>query len=201
MKIFSSWQKNKLQAELESSDQPAPKESFWDLIKFSLFLIAIIIPFRMFVAQPFIVSGASMDPTFHEGDYLIVDELSYFLREPKRGEVIIFSNPTNESQFFIKRVIALPGETVSVDNDQVRVFTNQEQIILDEPYLGSTGNRNKTLTLGEDEYFVMGDNRAVSYDSRMWGPLKSEMVKGRALFRLFPPKVISYLPGHYEFEK
>ena len=177
------------------------KESLWDLIKFALILILIIVPFRMFVAQPFIVNGASMDPTFHEGDYLIVDELSYLLREPKRGEVIIFNNPANETQYFIKRVIGLPGETVQVQGNQVKVLDGEEQIVLDEPYLGSNGDRTKTLTLGEDEFFVMGDNRQVSYDSRMWGPLKEDKVRGRAFLRLFPPTVISYLPGNYEFEK
>lgn len=182
------------------TETPPKKESLWDLIKFALLLIVIIVPFRMFVAQPFIVNGASMDPTFHEGDYLIVDELSYLLREPERGEVVIFSNPINPSQYFIKRIIGLPGETVSVRGDRVEVENSQSQVVLDEPYLGSHGNRAKTLTLGEGEYFVMGDNREVSYDSRMWGPLKEEMLKGRAFLRLFPPKVISYLPGNYEFE-
>jgi len=142
-----------------------------------------------------------MDPTFHEGDYLIVDELSYSLREPKRGEVVIFSNPANQSQYFIKRIIGLPGETVYVHGNQVKIINNKKQLVLEEPYLGSASDHVKSLILGPDEYFVMGDNRAVSYDSRMWGPLKGELVKGRAFLRLFPPKVISYLPGHYEFEK
>ncbi|HPV33582.1 MAG TPA: signal peptidase I [Candidatus Paceibacterota bacterium] len=193
--------KNTQPTDQEQKIETAPKEeSLWDLIKFAFILIAIIVPFRMFVAQPFIVNGASMDPTFHEGDYLIVDELSYFLREPKRGEVAIFSNPANPSQYFIKRIIGLPGETVSVHGNRVEVKNDKGQLVLEEPYLGSSSNRDRTSTLGQDEYFVMGDNREVSYDSRMWGPLKEEMLKGRAFLRLFPPKVISYLPGNYEFE-
>lgn len=177
------------------------KESFWDLIRFAILLIVIIVPFRMYIAQPFIVDGASMDQTFHEGDYLIVDEISYSLRQPERGEVIIFKNPTNPSQYFIKRVVGLPGETVRVRGDRVEITSsNNEKIILDEPYLGSSGSRTATQALDDDEYFVMGDNRSVSYDSRMWGPLKENMIKGRAFLRLFPPKVISYLPGNYEFE-
>jgi len=177
------------------------KESFWDLIKFAILLTVIVVPFRMYIAQPFIVDGASMDETFHEGDYLIVDEISYSLRNPERGEVIIFKNPTNLSQYFIKRIIGLPGETVKVRQNRVEITTlDGKKITLGEPYLGSNGNRFATQTLESDEYFVMGDNRSVSYDSRMWGPLKENLIKGRAFLRLFPPKTISYLPGDYNFE-
>ncbi len=154
----------------------------------------------MYVAQPFIVHGSSMDNTFKENDYLIVDEISYLFRGPERGEVIIFKNPINQSQYFIKRVIGLPGETVVVHNGQTTVTTVAgQQLKLTENYLGSANTIDAYRKLGPNEYFTMGDNRAVSWDSRFWGPVPGNLIKGRALLRLFPPQKISYLPGEASY--
>lgn len=181
-------------------ENPKKPDSWWEAIKFAIVLAIIIIPFRMYVAQPFIVHGSSMDNTFKENDYLIIDEISYQFRDPARGEVIVFKNPINKSQYFIKRVIGLPGEMVSVRNGQTTITTTDgKQLKLTENYLGSTNETAAFRKLGPNEYFTMGDNRAVSWDSRFWGALPREMIKGRALLRLFPPQKISYLPGEANY--
>lgn len=143
--------------------------SFWDFLGYVALAAAIVIPVRLWIGQPFIVSGDSMDPTFYNGDYLIVDEFSYHFRAPDKNEVIVFRYPEDPSKFFIKRVIGLPGETV---------YYNGNQIIL-----------------GERQYFVVGDNRAVSSDSRLWGPLDERYVVGRAFLRLWPLNGLDLLPG------
>lgn len=170
---------------------------FTELLKFALVAIVIVVPVRLFVAQPFIVSGASMDPTFYNGQYLIVDELSYRLNDPARGDVIIFRYPKDPSQFFIKRVIGLPGETVHVRGYSVSITkADGTELTLDEPYIVNDGNGgNFTATLKEEEYFVMGDNRPESSDSRLWGVLPRENIVGRAFLRLLPIQSASLLPG------
>lgn len=170
---------------------------FTELLKFALIAVVIVVPVRLFIAQPFIVSGASMDPTFHNGQYLIVDELTYRFNDPKRGDVVIFKYPKDPKQFFIKRLIGLPGETVQVSQDGVTITTkNGETFELDELYIVNHGNgKGTTVTLDEDEYFVMGDNRPESSDSRLWGTLPRENIVGRAFLRLLPIEKVSLLPG------
>jgi len=173
------------------------EESWWDIIKFAVITLAIIIPIRMYVAQPFIVSGESMFPTFHDKEYLIVDEISYAFHTPARGDVVIFHYPDDPSKFFIKRIIGLPGETVTINNGEVYITKNGKKTELIEPYLKQQTFKNVTTKLETDQYFAMGDNRAVSFDSRYWGPLNIKFIRGRALFRLFPPTKLSYLPGGF----
>jgi len=170
---------------------------FTELLKFALVAVVIVVPVRLFIAQPFIVSGASMDPTFHNGQYLIVDELSYRFDEPNRGDVVIFKYPKDPSQFFIKRIIGLPGETVRVTPNSVTITkTDDNTLELDEPYLVNEGNGSGiTETLNDGEYFVMGDNRPESSDSRIWGVLPRENIVGRAFLRLLPIEDINLLPG------
>ncbi len=141
-----------------------------------------------------------MVPTFEDGQYLIVDELSYHLRTPRRGEVAIFRYPKDERKFFIKRVIGLPGETVTVSGQKVTVATaSGETIILDEPYLNpdSTININLSRKLSQGEFFVMGDNRGESLDSRVWGPVPLKLMKGRVIARLLPLAQAEILPGKF----
>jgi signal peptidase I len=177
--------------------------------------VIIVLPVRIFIAQPFIVSGASMDNSFAGGNYLIIDELSYRFEAPKRGDVIVFKVPEealvlshyalDKTVFFIKRVIGLPGETIEIDGDKVTIFNteNPKGLVLSEPYVYIDKLSpyytvvNKKITLGADEYFVMGDNRHNSSDSRFWGTLKKENIKGRAFVRLFPFTQISLFPGEY----
>lgn len=174
-----------------------------EIVRFSIIAILIVIPIRMFIAQPFIVSGASMDNTFHSGEYLIVDQVSYYFEKPSRGDVIVFRYPRDPSKFFIKRVIGLPGDTITIENSVVTIAneTNPEGIILEEDYIKSMAPAPKMIeTLGEREYFVMGDNRDQSSDSRSWGVLQEERIVGRAFVRLFPPSVVDYLPGAVKAE-
>jgi signal peptidase I len=177
----------------EPSQQP-PQENFWkDLIKFAITAGVIIISVRAFIAEPFIVSGASMDPTFASGQYLIVDELSYHFKTPARGDVVIFKYPKNQSVYFIKRIIGLPGETVSSQDGVISITDSNgsETKTLPETYL--TADRKSldsfTETLGSTEYFVMGDNRNQSSDSRAWGPLDRGLIVGRPVLRLMPPSI------------
>jgi len=163
----------------------------WELIKIAVIAFIIVAPIRYFLFQPFIVSGASMDPNFATGDYLIIDEISYRFSEPQRGDVVIFDAgfiPNYSGQRFIKRIIGLPGETVEVKNGQVGITKDEKTTVLDEQYLPSdlkTYSDTKTV-LDQDQYFVMGDNRAQSYDSRMWGVVQKNYIIGKAALRLLP---------------
>jgi signal peptidase I len=170
---------------------------FTELLKFALVALVIVVPVRFFVAQPFIVSGASMDPTFKTGQYLIVDELSYRFGAPARGQVIIFRYPKDPTQYFIKRIVGLPGETVQIQNGDVYIKeTSGKTIKLDESYVTNKGNgADMSVTLPAGEYFVMGDNRPESSDSRSWGLLPRENIIGHAFVRLLPFQNISLFPG------
>lgn len=171
-----------------------------EILRFALLAIIIVVPLRMFIAQPFIVSGASMDDTFQNGQYLIVDQVSYYFNDPARGDVVIFRYPRDPSKFFIKRVIGLPGDTVTIEDAVVSITNeaNSEGFILDEPYIKSMATASPlTEVLGPREYFVMGDNRDQSSDSRVWGVLQAERIIGRAWLRLFPPGQADYLPGQF----
>lgn len=178
-------------------------ESAWDLIKFAAIALAIVIPIRMFVAQPFVVSGDSMFPTFHNGEYLIVDELSYIIKGPHRGDVVIFRYPNDPSRFFIKRIIGMPNEKI-IMKDGIVSITNAENpkgFTLTEPYIDEKFSSTDIYTTGPDEYFVMGDNRNRSSDSRIWGLLPRKLMVGRAFLRLLPINNIDYLPGAYAESK
>ncbi len=163
----------------------------WDLFKILLFAALIIVPFRMFVAEPFVVAGSSMVPNFHNHDYLIVDRLSYLKGNPQRGDVIVLKFPKDTSQFFIKRIIGLPGETVKIQQGFVWV-TNKEHpegFKLNEGYLPAaiqTLGRSDPETLGSDEFFVLGDNRNASSDSRVWGILPRDDIVGKVWSRVYP---------------
>ncbi|MCD6429455.1 signal peptidase I [bacterium] len=171
----------------------------WELIKIFLIALLIVIPIREFVFQPFFVRGQSMEPTLHDFDYLIVDELSYRLHQPQRGDVVVFKSPTNPQQRFIKRIIGLPGETVIIRDGKVIIEKDNKSFVLDESsYLSpniSTPGETK-VHLGEDEYFVMGDNREKSYDSRSFGPIHKEDIIGRLAFRIWPLPVLAHAPAY-----
>ncbi len=178
-------------------DVPMKKpNSVWEFFKAVIISILIVIPVRAYVAQPFIVDGASMEPNFHGGDYLIVDELSYELREPARNEVIVFRYPLNPTQFFIKRIIGLPGETVTIKSNIVSITTTDGKTsALEEAYLPTSfyTGPDMTVVVPPDQYFVLGDNRGHSSDSRVWGLLPRKNMMGRALVRLWPVTDISLI--------
>ncbi|OHB09604.1 MAG: signal peptidase I [Candidatus Zambryskibacteria bacterium RIFCSPLOWO2_12_FULL_45_14] len=168
-----------------------------ELIKLVFLSLLIVVPFRLFIAQPFIVDGASMDPTFETGDYLIVDEISYQFKTPERGSVLIFKYPRDPKKSFVKRVIGLPEETVSISGGQVTIINkeNPNGLLLDEPYVKfAKENETARYVLGPDEYFVMGDNRSASADSRLWGPVSEENIVGRPIIRFLPPALF---PGDH----
>lgn len=183
--------------EEESTRAPEP-HPIVEIVRFSVIALIIVIPVRLFIAQPFIVSGASMEDTFHNNEYLIVDQLSYHLHAPTRGDVVIFRYPRDPSKYFIKRVIGVPGDTITIEKSTVSVIneTHPQGLVLNEPYIASM-KPGVTIVeeLGEREYFVMGDNRDQSSDSRVWGVLQEENIVGRAFLRLFPPHEFDYLPG------
>ena len=169
-----------------------------DSLKILLIALAIVIPIRMLLFQPFMVRGASMEPNYHSSDYLIIDELSYRLRDPQRGEVIVFQYPLNPSYRYIKRIIGLPNETIEIKEGEVYISrANGEANKIDESlYLSSKtieewkSTNYAPLTLKANEYFVMGDNRNNSSDSRVWGVLPSKNITGRVLLRLSPYEVL-----------
>lgn len=181
------------------------KSQIFEYAKFIIVVAVVVIPIRLWVAQPFIVQGASMIPGFHNADYLIIDELSYNFREPKRGEVVIFRYPHDPSKFYIKRIIGLPSEKIRIENGNVAIVdknNSPEPKILDENYLPDSAanfSGESTASLEVDEYFVMGDNRGQSSDSRSWGPLNRKFIVGRAWLRLWPFNKVGYLPGSFNF--
>lgn len=173
----------------------------WEITRFALITLAIVIPIRTFIAQPFVVSGASMHPTFENGEYLVIDELSYYLRPPERGEVIVFRYPNDTTKHFIKRIIGLPGETIVIRENLAYLKTGETLKLINQDYLDSTPTASPNLaipetekTLKSGEYFVMGDNRTQSLDSRSWGALPQKLITGRVLARLLPLNRISLLP-------
>lgn len=185
-------------------------QSFWgETLQVIVLAVIIVIPFRLYIAQPFLVSGPSMDDTFYNGQYLIVDELTYHLRDPKRGEVVIFKYPLDTKKYFIKRVIGLPGETVDIKADKVTICkgecaTDENKFTIAEPYiklnkLSPPTHADVSYTLKEGEYYVLGDNRQVSSDSRYWGPVKRELMTGRPFLRLIPLTKISLFPGQINY--
>lgn len=168
-----------------------------DLFTLAFLIVVVVIPIRVFVISPFVVDGESMHPTFENLDYLIVDELVYDFSTPARGDVIVFRYPNNPSIFYIKRVIGLPGETVSIDHGVITVTTiTGKKQTLAEPYIvNEDATYTKDITLNADEYFVMGDNRPNSSDSRVWGPLPRKDVVGRVDLRLLPLSMSGLFPG------
>lgn len=161
--------------------------SVFEVLETVVIAVAAVFIVRSFIAQPFLVSGSSMEPTFNNGNYLLVDELTYDFRNPERGEVIVFKYPNDPNTYFIKRVIGLPGETVKIKDNQIEVVGDDGVRVLREPYIVQKADMaDFEKTLGSDEYFVMGDNRNFSFDSRSWGPLPKGDIIGVVRFRLWP---------------
>lgn len=170
--------------------QSGAKLFFIELIKLGLFAIVTIFLVRYFLFKPFYVRGASMEPNFFDREYLIIDELSFRLREPQRGEIVVFHYPGNRSEYFLKRLIGLPGERVKVKEGEIIIYNqeNPEGLILQEPYL-APGLRNRpdvSYNLGSTQFFVLGDNRNSSFDSRFFGPIEKKEIVGRVLLRGYP---------------
>lgn len=165
--------------------------SLWEVFEIVLIAVTTVFLIRTFLLQPFLVSGASMEPNFSNGDYLMVDRFTYRVREPARGETVVFRYPEQPGTFFIKRAVALPGERIEIKGTEVRIFRNEEDregFVLTERYIPSPprGYGNFNLQLRAGEYFMMGDNRSFSFDSRNWGALLRDNIIGIVRLRLFP---------------
>lgn len=171
---------------------------------YTVLAVGLALFIRFFIAAPYVVSGTSMEPTFYDWQYLIIDKLVYDLHSPERGDVIVFKLPQDNSRSLIKRVIGLPGETVRISGSKVTIITldHGKELALSEPYIdpldASTGDKLE-VKLGAGEYFVLGDNRHVSADSRFWGKLPQSDISGRVDIRLFPLNTIGVFPGRARY--
>ncbi len=183
---------------------------FWEVVKIVIISLAIIVPIRYYIVQPFFVKGASMESTFDDGDYVLIDELAFRFRQPERGEVIVFRAPKDQSQFYIKRIIGLPGEIVQIKDNKVMIFKDfknfndkkSKSFVLDESkYLdrGVQTAGDLKINIDSNEYFVLGDNREHSSDSRIWGMVNKSLITGRVFFRAWPfNKVTRFTPISYK---
>ncbi len=163
----------------------------WEIVKIVSISLAIIIPIRYYLIQPFFVRGASMEPNFDNGQYLVIDEISYRFNDPDRGDVIVFKYPLDPSQYYIKRVIGLPGEKIEIKDNSIFIYNSEfpQGIILNESYYLPEGRITRgsiNVKLSDDEYFVLGDNRSASSDSRQWGSLSKDNIIGRVWLRAWP---------------
>lgn len=183
------------------SEQPSGGERVmavgWEVLKTVAFIVLVAVFIRAFVVQPFFVEGQSMEPDFHDGDYLLVNQMGYHLGKPSRGDVIVFKAPPEPDENYIKRIIGLPGETVELVNGHFVIKNDEhpEGITLEEPYIEEgvltrpDPETNQTRwELGPDQYFVAGDNRqpGKSSDSRSWGPLPRNNIIGKTSVRVYP---------------
>jgi signal peptidase I len=168
--------------------------SVLEVVEVALVAIGAVFLIRTFLVQPFLVSGASMVPSFANGDYLLIDELTYRFRPAQRGEVVVFHYPKDESTYFIKRVIGLPGDRVEIKDNRITIVNeeNPNGLLLSEPYLPPgtqtvtrIGGQNE-FSLGAGEYLALGDNRSYSFDSRDWGILRAQDIVGLVRLRLWP---------------
>ncbi len=175
--------------------------AIWETAQVAIIALIVVGTIRTLIAQPFIVDGQSMTPNFNDGDYLVIDELTYRFRQPERGEVIVFKFPQQGGNYFIKRIVALPSETIKIEDGVVTIFNegHQEGLVLDEPYILTSTSGNILATLDEGEYFVLGDNRFMSYDSRSWGVLNEDDIIGLTRFRLWPINAVKAFeaPAYY----
>ena len=190
----------------KSSSPDTPKSSQRSLVLYTVIALGLALFIRFFIAAPYVVSGASMEPTFEDWHYLIVDRVSYDFEEPQRGDIIIFDLPQDHSRALIKRVIGLPGDTVVLSGTDPTVTiinaAHPQGFTLEEPYLDPAnygGASDMRVTLGADQYFVLGDNRKVSADSRLWGILPKNDIVGRVFLRLYPFNDLGILPGEARY--
>lgn len=159
--------------------------SVFEVLQTIVIVVVAVFLVRNFIAQPFLVSGSSMEPTFRNGDYLMIDSLTYRFREPERGEVVVFGREDGFGSYYIKRIIGLPGERVSLISGRVHITNRDGEMALVEDYI-RFGEDDYEIGLGEDEYLVLGDNRSFSFDSRNWGALERKNIVGLVRLRLWP---------------
>lgn len=164
--------------------------AIFDFLQSIVVVMAIMVMIYLFIMSPQEISGASMETNFHNGEFILTNKIEYKFTDPKRGDIVIFKSPRNKEIDYIKRVIALPGETIRLSNSIF--FINGKKV--DEPYLapgtytfgGSFLIENTDFVVPKGKYFVVGDNRPHSSDSREFGPIAKEDFIGKALLRYWP---------------
>lgn len=187
--------------DMEPGEEKTPatslKNHIVDFIQSVVVIGAIFALIYLFIAQPHKVSGNSMVPTFHTEDYILTDKVTYRFSNPTRGDIIVLKNPRDENQDFIKRIIALPGDSLKIEEDQVYI----NDLLVQELYLptGTLTRSGNFLHDGEgvkvpaNQYFVFGDNRNASSDSREWGAITKKEIIGRVIFRYWPPNALGII--------
>ncbi|HNZ86513.1 MAG TPA: signal peptidase I [bacterium] len=175
-----------------------------EIVKTVIISLAIILPIRYFLIQPFMVDGASMEPNFYNADYLIIDEISYRFKVPERGDVVVFKNPENTKEYFIKRVIGLPGETIKIQDGKVflKNINSGEFEQIQEDYLPvnlQTIGVGRDIIIPDNHYFVLGDNRSNSRDSRYFGAISEDLITGKVLLRGYPFNRIKLFTGDKQY--
>jgi len=161
-------------------------------IKIILIALLIVLPIRYFLIQPFYVKGASMEPSFANNEYLIAEEISYYFHTPERGDIVVFQDPISPANYLVKRIIGLPGEIVDIRQGRVYIANSAypQGALLQEPYLDQVAatydDSPQPVILGKHEYFMLGDNRRLSMDSRYFGPIPRQMILGRVFVRGWP---------------
>lgn len=176
---------------------------FFDLIESVVVALSIFVVIYLFLVQPHMVKGASMDPTFHDGQYILTDKISYRIHTPKRGDVVVFKAPMNPDFDYIKRIIGLPEDTIAISDGKVLVngqplsdeYIQTDTILLPGQYI----QEGERITVGENEYFVLGDNRSHSADSRQWGMVPKNDIIGRVFFRYWPVNQFGLIQKPSEF--
>lgn len=171
---------------------------FLDFLETIVVSLAIFAVVYVFLFMPHQVDGKSMEPNFHNGEYILTDKLSYRFNAPKRGDVVVFHSPQDERSDFIKRIIGVPGDTLKVEKGYV--YLNDQR--LEENYINDPGGvlsgrflrEGLEVTVPPDQYLVMGDNRDHSSDSREWGFVGIDGIVGRAFFRYWPVKAFGVVP-------
>jgi signal peptidase I len=191
------------------ADLPRPRlrrPGFWrELLNSVFFVVAALILSEMSFPRSSI-DGPSMQPTLWAGNHLLINRVAYLLADPQPGEIAVFDAPDAKEELLIKRVIGVPGDTIEIQVQTVfnpttgleerNVLVMRNGVVLDEPYFVNrpcNNCRDRVWTLGEDEYFLMGDNRNHSNDSRAFGPVHREAIVGRAIFRYWPPEQLGTL--------
>ena len=188
-----NWNNNLSQIEEPENEKFSFLEFIWDLIKTAVIVVVIAFGVKYFVVQPFIVDGNSMQPNFENNEYLLVEKVSFRFRQPQRGDVIVFHPPGQSTVNYIKRIVGLPGEKLLIEDNSVKIFNNShpDGFTLDESYIPAdfqteSSRNNNEYELGNNEYFVLGDNREHSSDSREWGNLPQSNILGRAWANIYP---------------